>query len=89
MTQRRRLDMFLAEHAAEAGAELRDGTRVEVTEVAEDGVSARVGDEVVRADVLVGADGANGVVARAAEVGDGDRPWRRARGERAARRPGW
>lgn len=69
MTQRRRLDMFLAEHAAEAGAELRDGTRVEVTEVAEDGVSARVGDEVVRAEVLVGADGANGVVARAAEVG--------------------
>ena len=69
MTQRRRLDMFVAEHAAAAGVELRDGTRVEVTEVAEDGVSARVGDEVVRADVLVGADGANGVVARAAEVG--------------------
>jgi len=70
MTQRRRLDAFLAEQAADAGAELRDGTRVEVTELADGGVSARVGDEVVRADVLVGADGANGVVARAAGLGE-------------------
>jgi geranylgeranyl reductase family protein len=71
MTQRRRLDAFLAERAAEAGAEFRDGTGVEVTEIAADGISARVGDELVHADVLVGADGANGVVARAVALGDG------------------
>ena len=51
MTQRRRLDAFLAEQAAEAGAEFRDGTRVELTELGDGGVSARVGDDVVRADV--------------------------------------
>ncbi len=71
MTQRRRLDAFLAENAAAAGAEFRDRARVEVTELDETGVTARVGAETVRADVLVGADGANGVVARAAGVGDG------------------
>ena len=71
MTQRRRLDAFLAEHAAAAGAEFRDGSRVEVVELDESGVTARVGAETVRADVLVGADGANGVVARTAGVGDG------------------
>ena len=46
------------------------------------GVTARVGGVGVRADVLVGADGANGVVARAAGLGAGDRPRRRARGQR-------
>jgi geranylgeranyl reductase family protein len=68
MTQRRKLDAFLAERAAEAGAEFRDGAWVEVTELTDDGVSARVGDELVHAGVLVGADGANGVVARAIGV---------------------
>jgi geranylgeranyl reductase family protein len=71
MTQRRQLDAFLAEHAAGAGAEFRDGTKVEVTELAEDGITARVGDELVHARALIGADGANGVVARAAGLGDG------------------
>jgi len=71
MTQRRRLDSLLAKHAAEAGAEFRDGTAVEVTEITDDGISARVGEEVVRTDVLVGADGANGVVARAIGVNEG------------------
>jgi geranylgeranyl reductase family protein len=70
MTQRRRLDAFLAEHAARAGAEFRDGLGVEVIEIAADGVTARVGDEQVRANVLVGADGANGVVARAIGVNE-------------------
>ena len=70
MTQRRKLDAFLAERAAEAGAEFRDGAGVEVTELTDDGVSARVGDELVHADVLVGADGANGVVARAIGVNE-------------------
>jgi geranylgeranyl reductase family protein len=71
MTQRRRLDAFLAEQAAEAGADFRDGTRVEAVTAAPDGVEATVGGSRVRADVLVGADGANGVVARSAGLGEG------------------
>jgi len=70
MTQRRRLDAFLAEEAVRAGAELRDGTRVEQLEADASGVTARVGGAAVRADAVVGADGANGVVARAAGLGE-------------------
>ncbi len=68
MTQRRRLDAFLAAAAAEAGAELREGARVDDLEPDATGVCARVGGERVRADVCIGADGANGVVARAAGI---------------------
>jgi geranylgeranyl reductase family protein len=64
MTQRRRLDAFLAERAAEAGAEFRGGTKV--TAVSGDGV-VDVGRERLQADVVVGADGANGVTQRIAE----------------------
>ncbi|HEX6701369.1 MAG TPA: FAD-dependent oxidoreductase, partial [Gaiellaceae bacterium] len=41
MTQRRRLDAYLAEQAAAAGAELRQGARVTAVE----GTTVRVGDE--------------------------------------------
>jgi geranylgeranyl reductase family protein len=61
MTQRRRLDHFLAQRAQEAGAEFRDGVRMTL-------------DDVRRAaDVVVGADGVNGLTARAlgAELGHG------------------
>ena len=71
MTQRRRLDAFLAEHAAAAGAELRQGARVESLEADGAGVTARVGGVAVRADAVVGADGANGIVARSFGLGDG------------------
>ncbi len=71
MTQRRRLDAFLVEHAASVGAVVRDGCRVEGIEVDDAGVTAQVGGEAVRADVVVGADGANGVVARSARLGEG------------------
>jgi geranylgeranyl reductase family protein len=71
MTQRRRLDLHLAEQAASAGAEFRDGVRVEELEIGDDGVSAVVGGSPVCSTFLIGADGANGVVARAAALGDG------------------
>jgi geranylgeranyl reductase family protein len=71
MTQRRRLDAHLAENAAAAGADFRDGTPVSEIELDDEGVSARVGNVRVRASYLVGADGANGVVARAAGLGEG------------------
>jgi geranylgeranyl reductase family protein len=70
MTQRRRLDAFLADHAAAAGADLRDGVHVEAVEIDDSGVTARIGGDGVRADVLVGADGANGLVARRIGVGE-------------------
>ena len=69
MTQRRRLDAYLAEQAAAAGADLRDGSRVEGLAAAADGVEASVNGSHVRADVLVGADGANGIVAKAVGLG--------------------
>jgi geranylgeranyl reductase family protein len=57
LTQRRRLDSYLVSCAVEAGVELRDGCRA--TDVRQDGVD---GD---RADVVIGADGANGICRRA------------------------
>jgi geranylgeranyl reductase family protein len=65
MTQRRRLDAFLAEQAVGAGAELREGARVTAVE----GAVVRVGDEALTASVVIGADGVNGVVGRALGLG--------------------
>jgi geranylgeranyl reductase family protein len=84
MTQRRRLDAYLAEQAVAAGATFRDGSRVEQLELGEGGITASVGGTRVAADMLVGADGANGVVAKTAglEAGivrgvalEGNVPW--------------
>jgi len=71
MTQRRRLDLHLAEQAAAAGADFRDGARVDEISVDGEKPTARVGGRPVRATWVVGADGANGVVARASGLGDG------------------
>ena len=61
LTQRSRLDALLAERAAAAGADFRDGVRAQEVE----GTTVRLGGGgAATADVLVGADGANGVVAR-------------------------
>ena len=69
MTQRRRLDHFLAEQAAAAGAEFRDGAKVTAVEVGDAGVAVEAGGERMEGSVLVGADGVNGVVARAVGLG--------------------
>ena len=71
MTQRRRLDLHLVEQASAAAADFRDGTRVAEVQLDDDGVTALVGGLRVRADYVVGADGANGVVARSAGLGEG------------------
>jgi len=71
MTQRRRLDAYLAEQAAAAGAIFRDGVRVDALAIGAEGITARVGETDVTADTLVGADGANGIVAKAAGLEDG------------------
>ena len=70
MTQRRRLDAFLAEQAAAAGADFRDGAAVSEIVCEPGGITARVGGARIEASYLVGADGANGVVARSALLGD-------------------
>src|SRR5215208_6017781 len=68
MTQRRRLDAFLLDAARERGVEVREKARVELDPPSH---SLSVGGERVRFDALVGADGANGVTARAFALGDG------------------
>jgi geranylgeranyl reductase family protein len=65
MTQRSRLDQYLVEQAVAAGAEFRDG--VKVSDVA--AVSLRVNGEEVAAEIVVGADGANGTAARSLGLG--------------------
>ena len=71
MTQRRRLDAFLAAQAAEAGAVFRDGVTVEGVTVGPDGATLRVGGETVHGRFLVGADGVNGRIARDTGLGGG------------------
>ena len=80
MTQRRRLDAFLLDAARErgvGGARGREG-RARAREH-----GRRSTGEQVAADVIVGADGANGITARSVGLGDGHHLRRRVRGERA------
>jgi geranylgeranyl reductase family protein len=69
MTQRRRLDHFLAERAADAGADFRDGVRVTGIVPEKGGVTLETGKERFTAQALVGADGVNGITARALSLG--------------------
>ena len=67
MTQRRRLDHFLLQKAAEAGAEVREGETADAREL--------------DARIVIGADGCNGSVGEAARARRQRRPRCRARGE--------
>jgi geranylgeranyl reductase family protein len=66
MTQRRRLDHFLIEQAAAAGAEFRDNATV--TDISERGV--RIDGRWTASEILIGADGANGPTARSLDLAD-------------------
>ncbi len=66
MVMRDRFDAFLTEKAVEAGAQLQDGAHVESVEPDADGVTVRTKSDTHRARFVVGADGANGITARAA-----------------------
>jgi geranylgeranyl reductase family protein len=68
MTQRRRLDAHLAAAAAEAGAHFHDGEPVREIGI-NGGVTVRTDGASYTARALIGADGANGVVARALFAG--------------------
>lgn len=65
MTQRRRLDAHLAEQAALAGADFRDGARATALELDEGGSTVRFDRSAAAAPVVIGADGVNGLTARA------------------------
>jgi geranylgeranyl reductase family protein len=64
MTQRRRLDAHLAEQAAAAGADFRDGLRATALEPESDGATVRLDGGGATAPVVLGADGVNGLTAR-------------------------
>jgi geranylgeranyl reductase family protein len=64
MTQRRRLDAHLAEQAAAAGADFRDGVRATALELDDDAATVRFGDSAATAPVVIGADGVNGLTVR-------------------------
>jgi geranylgeranyl reductase family protein len=62
MTQRRRLDLFLAERATAAGAQFHDGEPVRAAEAGERRVTVHTAKGHYTARALAGADGANGIV---------------------------
>jgi len=64
MVQRSRFDHALAKAAANAGAELRDGAPVRAVAPDSGGVTVEADGFAVRADHVIGADGATGVTAR-------------------------
>ena len=65
MTQRSRLDSYLVEQAADAGVDFRDGLAVRDVELTDGRVLVRANGDAYGAGVLVGADGANGIIGRA------------------------
>lgn len=81
MTQRRRLDAFLLDAARERGVEVREGTTIDPLQIP--------------ADIVIGADGANGVTAKVFGLGqeivhgvafEGNVPYAAVSRERYARR---
>ncbi len=64
---RDKFDALLAEHAARAGAEVRDGAPVKSIAFDDTGLSVTTRNETLRARIVVGADGVNGIVRRAAK----------------------
>ena len=65
MTRRSRLDAYLAEQAASAGADFRDGCTVRSIDGA---TITAAGGDAHEADAIIAADGANSVVRRALDL---------------------
>ena len=64
LVMRSRFDNLLAEQALAAGAELHDGEEVKSVHVNENFVEVRSTRSIYRAEAVIGADGAVGVVAK-------------------------
>jgi len=73
MTQRRRLDAHLAERAAAAGADFRDGLRATALDLDGAGGTVRFNGSAASAPVVIGADGVNGLTARSLGLAQGRR----------------
>jgi geranylgeranyl reductase family protein len=73
MTQRRRLDAHLAEQAVAAGTEFRDGVRATALELEDGGATVRFDGGAAGAQVVIGADGVNGLTVRALGLHEGRR----------------
>lgn len=71
LTQRARLDEFLVQKAVQAGARFFPGLRVQAIATSDEAVTVSAGGEQFTAAVLIGADGANGTVARLTGFDDG------------------
>jgi geranylgeranyl reductase family protein len=69
MTQRIRLDHFLVEQAAAAGADLRDGVKVAAVRMDGQRVVVETAGQTFTGSVLVGADGCNGVTPKLLQLG--------------------
>jgi geranylgeranyl reductase family protein len=69
MTQRRRLDQYLVDQARSVGTDFRDGVRVRSIDERAGGFEIRADGFAANADVLIGADGANGITAKALGIG--------------------
>lgn len=68
MTQRCRLDEYLALQAVDAGADFHDSEPVRAVDMGSQGVTVRTVKGAYEARLLVGADGANGTVGRAVSL---------------------
>ncbi len=68
MTQRIRFDQLLIDAAIANGVEFRDGVQVLGIEMDSRGVRVRTRGGNIHCEIVVGADGANGVTARSAAV---------------------
>lgn len=68
LTQRSRLDAFLAERATAAGATFREGAGVRAVERAPAHITVRAGREAFEGRTLVAADGVNGQTAKLAGI---------------------
>lgn len=66
---RERFDAFLVDKAKEAGAEVREGIRIEGVRLEDGCACIYAGDTEWRGSILVGADGARSVVARGLGLG--------------------
>lgn len=68
MTSRAPFDAFLAEKAVEAGAELKDASRVRSVNVTESYAEVNIHDGSFRSHMIIGADGTAGLVAAGAQL---------------------
>lgn len=62
LTSRDKFDMYLAEKATDAGAELRDSEQVRSLYLRNDGVNVRTSKNTYKTSLVIGADGVNSIV---------------------------